>query len=190
VRLTCVVMSAIVLALLLPAASAAQQVDEITSRGLGGVHFCDPLRRVNDLFPTARDTVMTGEGGTRWHSKVVSLSNAEWIIFESSWVDTTHVWRVTTTGSKYHTPGGVRMGMSLEEVLRQEQKLEFSYPEGYVVITLVPDSVSFFVDDHSAAEFWAHAHYKTDSVDALKVMSHDARIKQLFAGGSCKYRLP
>ena len=174
------------LAATLVTAATTQQGHLITSRGIGAVRFCEGLRRVNALFPTARDTIMTGEGDDGWPSKIVSLGNGEWITFESSWVDTTHIWRVTTNSPKYHTPGGARVGMSIDDLLRRHQKLEFSYPEGYVVITISRDSVSFLVDDHSATVFWSRFDYR-DSLNALNIMSHEARIKQLFAGADCRH---
>ncbi len=175
------------LALALGSAAVPQQPDLITSRTIGGLHMCESLRRVNALFPGARDTLVTGEGDTGWPSKIVSLGNAEWALFESSWIDTTHLWRATTNSPRYRTAHGVRVGMSIDDLLQRQERMEFSYPEGYVVATLARDSVSFLVDDHSAAEFWARFDFKADSVDALKVLSHEARITHLFTGGSCKH---
>jgi hypothetical protein len=175
------------LALALGSAAVPQQAGQITARSIGGLQMCERLRRVNELFPAARDTLVMGEGDTGWPSKIVSVDETGWVLFESSWVDTTHVWRATTNSRRYQTPHGVRVGMSIGDLLRQKESMEFSYPEGYVVGTLVRDSVSFLVDDHSATDFWARFDFKADSVDALKVLSHEARITQLFTGGSCKH---
>ncbi len=168
-------------------AATAQHADQITARGIGALRLCEALRRVNGLFPVARDTIIAGEGDSRWPSKVVSLGSSEWMIFESSWIDTTHVWRIATNSPRYQTLHGARVGMSINDLLRHGDALEFSYPEGYVVITLHQDSVSFLVDDHSAAEFWTHFDFKADSVDALRIMSHDARVKELITGGDCRH---
>jgi hypothetical protein len=181
------VLASLLAALLSVTSVPAQQGNQITVRGIGALHMCERLRRANVVFPNAGDTVITGEGFTIWPSKLVALGGNEWIMVESSWIDTAHVWRVTTNSPRYQAPHGARVGMSIQDMLDRHQELGFSYPEGEVVVTLVRDSVSFLVDDHSATEFWAHVDYKSDSVDALAILDHAARIRELFVSGSCKH---
>src|SRR5437870_990389 len=109
------------LAVFLHAPVTAQQADRISVRGIWALRLCGLLRDANIAFQDVRDTVMTGEDGSGWPSKVVTVRGDEWIIVESSWIDRTHVWRFTTNSSKYQTPHGARVGMSLQDLLDRHQ---------------------------------------------------------------------
>ena len=156
----------------------------ITETGIPGISLCDPLFRVDSVFPSARDTVAFGEGDeTGWASKVVTMAHGEDLLFETSWVDTLHVWRISTTGSRFRTRAGLRVGSTIAEVLATGDSLEFGYPEGILTISLARDGVGLLVDDSSAISFWRVFDYPGDP---LRVLDRGARIKVLWIGGDCR----
>src|SRR6266481_5129672 len=80
--------------------SAAAQLDStISVHGLGGISLCESLTSVLDRFPSARDTLLESEG-QKWPAKEVPLGNYR-IRFEASWIDPTHIWRISTTSPHY-----------------------------------------------------------------------------------------
>ena len=158
----------------------------LSGSGVAGIHLCDPLNRVSALLPHARDTVLVGEGGEPgWPSKVVSLGVGEELVFETSWVDTVHVWRITTTSPRFRTRHGLRVGSTMAEVYATGDSVAFEYPEGILAVTLARDSVGLLVDDSSAAAFWRRFNY---AGDPRGVLNRQARIKTLGIGADCRSR--
>jgi hypothetical protein len=168
-----------------PCHSAAQTRDQlITSHRIAGITMCDPLSRVDSAFRQVRDTLIVGEDDeTGWASKIVVLAPDEWILFESSWVDSLRVWRASTNSPRFRTRRQLRVGRSMGDVLATRDSLDFQYPEGYLLITLVPEDISFQVDDSSATAFWRRFQYQGSPLDAL---SRSARIKEFTIGGDCR----
>ena len=97
------------LGLLSPVPGVAQST-VISPRGIGPLQLCEKLSRVTAFFPRARDTLMSGEGDSQWPSKIAHLPGSTRITFESSWVDSAHVWRISTNSPAYHTPRGYAVG--------------------------------------------------------------------------------
>src|SRR6266571_4684203 len=92
--------------------AAAQRDSTISVQGIGGVRLCQPLSAVPDRFPLARDTVMESEG-VRWPAKVVPLSGGWEIVFEASWIDTSHVWHISTNRPRYRGASELWQGLGL-----------------------------------------------------------------------------
>jgi hypothetical protein len=156
----------------------------ITGTSIAGIRVCDPLDRVDSILPTARDTVAFGEDPEDgWPSKVVTFGPGEGLLFESSWIDTLHVWRISTTSSRFQTRSGLRVSSTIADVLATDDSLAFDYPEGILAISLTRDSVGFLIDDSSAAAFWRRFDYTGDPLNALP---RTARIKLLGIGGDCR----
>jgi hypothetical protein len=155
----------------------------ISGSGVAGIHLCDSLADVSQVFPDARDTVLHGEGeGAGWPSKIVPLEVGEALVFETSWSDTIHVWRITTTSARFRTRSGLHVGSTMADVYATGNTVAFKYPEGILYITLDRDSVGLLVDDSSAAGFWRRF---SDTADPRAVLNPDARIKTLGIGGNC-----
>jgi hypothetical protein len=172
-----------ILMLALSSASAAAQFDStISAQGIGGISLCQPLTAVRDRLPGTRDTLIESEG-QKWPAKVVPLARGG-ILFEASWIDTTHVWRVTTTSPRYRTPHGYHVGMTLGDLLDRHEQLRFAYEEGYIVITLVSDQVDVLPDDATVREFLSRSPSAYDSLEALP---RSARIKAVVVSGTCPH---
>ena len=166
--------------------SAASDQVFLTSNSLAGIHLCEPMGRVNALFPNAQDSLVVGEDGEAgWATKVVALGPAEHVWFERSWTDTVHVWRISTNSPRFRTGSGLHVGTLIADVIAAGDSMVFHYPEGILFITLVRDSVGFQVDDSSAAAFWRKFAYKGDP---LAVLDRAARISSLSIGGDCRAR--
>ena len=161
----------------------------ITAHQIAGVRICDSLARINSVFSQARDTTIVGEDEeTKWAAKVVPLAAGRWILFESSWVDGSRVWRASTNSSFFKTRHGLRVGSSVRDVLATRDSLEFDYPEGYLVIVLVAEEIAFQVEDSSARAFWrrfSREQFK-EGADPLRSLSPSARIKEFTIGKGCR----
>jgi len=156
----------------------------MSGSAVAGIHLCDSLARVSALFPSARDTVLFGEGGgPGWPSKILTLSVGEDLLFETSWVDTIHVWRITTTGARFRTRRGLRVGGTIADVYATGDSVAFEYPEGILAISVERDSVGILVDDSSAAAFWRRFNYVGDP---RAILDSGARIKSLSIGADCR----
>ncbi len=175
--------STTLLLILLAAIAVAQGDSTISIDGIGGVGLCQLMSAVHVRFPLARDTLMESEG-VRWPAKVVPLGGGQQILFEASWIDTTHVWRIGTNSPRYRTPRGYRVGMTLGDVRAKGEKLRFGYAEGYIVITLVSDQVDFLPDDSTAREFLSRSPRAFDSLEALPPTAH---IKDLGVNADCRH---
>jgi len=162
--------------------AAAQKDSTISIAGLGGVRICQPLAAIGSQFPLARDTFVESEGEA-WPAKFVRLDDGSRILFEASWADTGHIWRISTDSRHYHTRRGWRHGNTLGELRTKGEQLEFEYEEGYIVITLVSDQVSFTPDDSTASAFLRRSPRAFDSLQALP---RTARIQDLIVAGSCR----
>jgi len=162
--------------------TAAQKDSTISVAGLGGVRVCQSLASVASQFPLARDTVVESEGEA-WPAKLVRLVDGSRILFEASWADTGHIWRISTDSRHYHTRRGWRPGNTLGELRTKGEQLEFEYEEGYIVITLVSDQVSFTPDDSTASAFLMRSPRAFDSLQALP---RTARIQDLIVVGDCR----
>jgi len=169
------------LGLISPIAVAGQDTI-ISPRGIGPLQLCENLSRVTAFFPPARDTVMSGDGDSHWPSKIAHLLDGTRIIFESSWVDSSHVWRINTNSRAYHTPRGYAVGTLVSALVEKGEKLQFDYPEGFLVIT-AGDSVPFLVDDATAIAFFRHPDYQRTP---LRALDPKARITEVFVNGDCR----
>ena len=154
----------------------------ITGTSLAGVNLCDPLTRVDSVFPAARDTVVTSEG-EGWPSRIVALSPDAYMLFESSWADTLHVWRISTNSTRFQSRGGLRVGQTIDRLIANGDSLEFEYPEGGLALNVPRDSVGFLVDDRSTAEFSRRFDYHSNP---RTVLSPRARITSLVIVADCR----
>jgi len=172
-----------ILLLTLSVATGAGQGDStISVHGIGRVRLCQPLSSVRDLFPLARDTIMEEEE-LKWPAKIVPLHGNQRLVFEASWIDTSHVWRLSTSSPDYRTPHGYRVGMTLGYLRDKHEALRFGYAEGYIVVTIVSDQVDFLPDDSTARAFLRRS---PRAFDSLEDLPRRARIKELFVSGDCR----
>jgi hypothetical protein len=161
------------------AAVFTEQPDVITATSLNSVTLCQPMAVVEKAFPESRDIRISSEG-SEWPAKIVELKNGERILFESSRTDPIHIGRISTNSPLYLTRRGYRVGTSIADLLGKGERLDFSYPEGYLSITITSENIGFQVDDDSATKFWKRFDY---SGDPLQVLDHNARIKEFTITG-------
>ena len=168
-----------------PSGSVSSARSLLSGSSVAGIGLCDSLARVSEIFPGARDTVLYGEGegaDSGWPSKIVTWAAGEELVFETSWADTIHVWRITTTSARFRTRSGLHVGSTMADVYATGDSVGFEYPEGMLAITLDRDSVGLLVDDSSAAAFWRRFSY---TGDPRAVLTPTARIKSLGIGANC-----
>ena len=168
----------------LAATGAAQAAFVLDSNALGQIKVCAPLASVVRIFPQARDTLVDGEGDTRWPAKIANLDRATWVFLESSWADTTHVWRISTNSPRFRTRRGYRVGMRLSELIAKGEHFTAEIAEGQLGLFLVSEGIGLGIDARAAAAFpydWPAGADATTRVDP------NAQIIYLAAGGECRY---
>jgi len=115
---------------------------------------------------------------------VVDLAPRERLLYVASWSDSAHAWTLSTTSPRFLTRRGLHVGSTYHEVLSTGDSMEFSLPEGQVIATIIPESVSFMVDDRSATRFY-NRFSEAQLVGGRELMDSNARIVEIFAGRAC-----
>ena len=156
----------------------------LTEAGLGPARFCMPLDEAAATLGQAQDTVV-GSEEVQWPAKVVVLPDGGRVLLESSWIDSSHLWRVGTTSVAVRTRAGARVGMTVGELPAASSPLSVEFPEGQLVLVLGADSASALLD--TASERAVYAHPGMDS-NALGHIPRTARVRELVSAGSCQHR--
>jgi len=175
-----------------PPPPAAQQVSEpladtllITADRIGRGRSCALLSEIQHSYPGSRDTLTpTEDPELKQAGVVVDLAPGERLLYVASWSDSSHAWTLSTTSPRFHTRRGLHVGSTYAEVLSTADSIEFSLPEGQVVATIIPDGVSFMVDDRSATTFY-NRYSEANLIGGRQLMDSNARIVELFAGRGC-----
>lgn len=155
----------------------------------GPIRMCAPLDSVTALASrigatAVRDTVIESEG-ERWPAKLVVLGDGGTALFESSWMDTTSVWRFGTTSPHARTDHGAHAGARLGELPAASGPFAVEVSEGAVRIKLAGDGVGARVD--AVAEHAAQEGSATKG-EARRAPPDSARVLELLAAGRCETR--
>ena len=158
----------------------------ITADRLGRVHSCALLSEIRRAYPGSRDTLTpTEDPELNQAGVVVDLAHGERLLFGASWSDSSHAWTLSTTSPRFHTRGGLRVGSRYAKALASRDSIEFSFPEGQVVATLIPESVSFMVDDHAATVFF-NRYADVNFAGPSTLLDSNARIVEFLTGRNCR----
>src|SRR6266536_512038 len=157
----------------------------ITVDQIGRGRSCALLSEIQHFYPGSRDTLTpTEDPDLKQAGVVVDLGPGERLLYVASWSDSSHAWTLSTTSPRFHTRSGLHVGSRYADVLSTGDSIEVSFPEGFVVATIVPESVSFMVDDHSATFFYSQysdAHFAV----TRQMMDSNATIVEFFTGRGC-----
>jgi hypothetical protein len=164
----------------------------LTARGLGPVRLCAPLDSVGALLAAValggvRDSVFVGEDESKWPGKVVVLAGGGTAEFEGSWMDSVHVWRISTTARRASTMHGVRVGDALGTVPAGSGPLRAEVPEGQLLLVFTGDSVAALLDSTSERAYYAR---KDDGKESLRALPKGARVRMLMVSGDCRALTP
>ncbi len=166
----------------LATAAAAQSQMVLDSNALGPIRACDALTSINRAFPQARDTVIESEG-VRWPAKIAHLDRATWVLFETSWADTTHLWRFSTNNPRLHTRRGYAVGARIGDLIAKGERFTAELAEGQLGLTIVSENIGVGIDSRAAAAFpfdWPAG------ADATARLDPNARITVLAGGADCR----
>src|SRR5258708_3402508 len=164
--------------------AAAQASFVLDSNALGSLRACELLSTINRTFPEARDTMIHGEGGSQWPAKIAYLDRHSYVIFESSWTDTTHLWTIRTNSPRFRTRRGYHVGMRVGDLINKVEHFTAELAEGQLGLTLVSENIGVGIDARARAKFpvdWPAGN------DATAVLDTNARITIIAAGGSCPH---
>lgn len=163
----------------------------LTPRGLGSVRLCGPLDSVGPLLGSAaasavRDTVFTGEGDVTWPGRVVELRDGGLAEFESSWIDSTRIWRIGTVSRAVSTSSGLRVDDAVHS-RPAASPLRADLVEGQLVLELRGDTVAALVDTTSEGAISKRPDYELDPMAALPP---GATVRKLIVSGDCSRPTP
>src|SRR6267142_2652757 len=175
-----------------PPPPAAQRISDpsadtllITADRIGRGRSCALLSEIHHSYPGSRDTLTpTEDPELKQAGVVVDLAPGERLLYVASWSDSSHAWTLSTTSPRFHTRRGLHVGSMYAEFLSTGDSIDFSLPEGQVVATIIPDSVSFMVDDRSATKFY-NRYSEANLNGGRQLMDSNARIVEFFAGRGC-----
>ena len=157
----------------------------ITADRIGRGRSCGLLSEIRSSYPGSRDTLTPTENpDLKQAGVVVDLAPGERLLYVASWSDSSHAWTLGTTSPRFHTRRGLHVGSTYSEVLSTGDSIEFTLPEGQVVATVIPESISFMVDDRSATTFY-NRFSEANLVGGRQLMDANARIVEFFAGRGC-----
>lgn len=159
----------------------------LTAHGLGPVPFCVSLDSIDPALGAfavgkSRDTTFVGEDSSHWPGRAATLASGGTVAFESSWLDTVRVWRISTDAPSVRTAHGASVGTAIEQLAAASGPVGLQLLEGQPVLSLAGDSVGALVD--TAAE--------RALVDARErggrapVVPPGARLRSLVAAGHCR----
>ena len=157
----------------------------LTEAGLGPARFCMPLSVAAATLGQAHDTIFESEE-VSWPAKIVSLADGGRVFLESSWIDSTRVWRLSTNSPSVRTRAGTRVGMTLDELPAATGPLSVRYPEGRLILMLEGDNTFALFD--TATERGVYA--DTALLYPLERIPRTARIRELAVSRSCPDREP
>jgi hypothetical protein len=152
---------------------------DFSGSGVGPLRFCDPLTRVDSLWPTAIDTTLESEGVT-WPGKVIRVAGGGNLLLEASWFDSAHVWRASTDAAGARGPAGLRVGMNGREMLNLDLELTVTYAEGHPYLEVGDHGIAVELDSASA-EALAQAATAHDSIVGTAVV-----VRLLAHGPRCR----
>jgi hypothetical protein len=155
----------------------------LTDAGLGPARFCMPLSSAAATLGQSRDTIFESEE-VRWPAKIVSLSDGGRVFLESSWIDSTRLWTLSTNSASVRTRAGTRVGMTLNELPPATGPLSLRFPEGRLILVLEGDNAIALLD--TATERGVYA--DTALIYPLERIPRTARIRELAVSRSCTDR--
>ena len=149
--------------------------------------LCKPIDTLYSMFTAIKDTVFESEG-VEWPGKVVTHPDGAWTLFETSWTDSMHIWRVTTTSPLLSFNSPYKIGDSIAKI--QKDGYPFTYHEGdggeYYYFTKSPlKHLGFRVEEKYSNDFYKNV-YEKGLVDPMKHLNPKATIVELTISGGCK----
>lgn len=157
----------------------------MSHNGLGPLRLCASFRAVDSAF-SGKDTVFESEE-ERWRGKVARYGGGT-LTFESSWVDSTRVWRITASSPDVLTERGYHVGMTVRDLLAAKESLTVEMPEGIVFLLLESEGIGLALDTASQAQFVRRV--DPGSASRIQIMSPDARIIEMTTSADCSSRGP
>jgi hypothetical protein len=149
--------------------------------GLTGVALCSPLTAVSVAFPGSVDTSVESEN-ERWPGKTLSLPTGG-VLFESSWADTSRVWRITVSSPSIRTPGGYRVGTTLRALLDAGERVSVHEDEGYLTLDLDRERLGATLD--SASEAYVNSQPVSQEAPSVSGIPSSAKLATLIAKANC-----
>lgn len=109
---------------------------QVEIRSLDGL-LCEPLKSASISFPAASDTTIASEG-VSWPAKFFVTTDGGVVTLESSWVDSSRIWHISTTSPQYSV-GGLQVGVTIADLERSGRQLSLTVPEGTLFVTIGSD---------------------------------------------------
>ena len=163
----------------------------LTARALGPVSLCASLDSAGTLIAPyvnggVRATTFTGEDESRWPGRVATLAGGGTVDFESSWADSSRVWRASTTAREVRTTHGARVQDLVDNLPPESGPVAIEITEGQVVLRLAGNGVAALIDSGAERGMLAASEHDARPL----VIPRGARIRRLVAAGDCRASAP
>jgi hypothetical protein len=158
----------------------------IDSTRIGDIKLCDNISSVLNRYKTYIDTSFTSdEEGVTWIGKKILLSDNYWILIESSWIDSTKIWRISTNSPKYQTINGYQIGDMVSKIKANHDDISFYESEAGFELKSKMISFGFSIDSKYTDDFYKKVVDCNNCPDYLKFIDDNAMITEIIISGDC-----
>ena len=156
--------------------------------------LCKPLDLVDKTFDTVVNEIFESEE-VKWPCKVVKHPNGSNTYFESSWSDTTHIWRITTSSKNIDLKTPYVIGDSIAKVIRDGFIFTFNEGDGerafYFMDKRITDTrmkhMAFTVEEKYSDAFYNQVEQtKGGYLEPNKYLNPVATIQTITINSACK----
>ncbi len=126
-----------------------------------------------------------GDEGETWTGKKLILDNDEWIIVESSWLDSTLISRISTNSRKFKTINGYKVGDKISKIIANKDRISFY--EDMQGFELISDKFQFgfMIEEEYSQKFYDQIR-ENNPADFLKYIDSNASITEIILTSDCK----
>ena len=159
----------------------------IDSSRIGKIQICWNLANLQYIYKNILDTILSGDEDVSWKGKIIRLSSDEWLLAESSWIDSSRIWRISTNSKYFVTINGYRVGDYISKIKIQGDSID--YFEGEVqAFELKSKKINFCftIESQYSNDFYKKSHIFKDRMDYFMAIDPNATIKTITISGSCK----
>ena len=159
----------------------------IDSNKIGDIKLCGKISDLKKNYKNLKDTVFEGDEGVTWKGYVVKLNANEIVIVETSWIDSTSIFAITTNSEKYKTLNGYHVGDKISNIIANNEKIEFFEGE-FHSFQLISKEIKFWftIEEEYSNEFYQKLKESNGRMTFPELCNKDATIITIGISGKCK----
>jgi hypothetical protein len=153
---------------------------------MGDIRLCDNISDVAKQFKSIENLSFEGDEGVTWTGKKVKLSDKEWILLESSWIDSSKIWRISTNSTKYTTENGYRIGDNVAKIKQNHDEILYNESEQGFELKSHSIRFGFSIEEKYTDDFYKKISDCNNCLDFQKFINDNATITEIIISGDCK----